>query len=196
MAVKYYISASKNCKKKRVYLSRRDKPTVWRILAKRGYFLIGEFPMLRKWEQRTGATLKIEGESGKPDYPNATHYSENFKKSELDCKCGCKTPADIQKNLVRVCDTMLEPLRLRIGTVVVLSGYRCPSYNAKIGGAKSSQHMQGKAIDFNRPAMGISQEDLVAEIKRIDAVNGIGVYPNGGVHGDLRRPPRVVWSSF
>ena len=32
---------------------------------------------------------------------------------------------------------------------VITSGYRSPKYNASVGGAKSSVHMTGKAIDIS-----------------------------------------------
>lgn len=200
MAIKYFISARKDGKKKRLYMGRNGKPTVWRILKKRGFFLISEFPMLRKWEQRTGATLKIEATSGDPEYPTKTHYSRNFKREELDCKCGCETPSAIQANLADMADEMLEPLRGELGVgIPILSGYRCPEYNRKVGGATRSQHMNGVAVDFNMPALnslGVSKDKLLRELKKIKAVNGIGDYPGNAVHGDTRNPPRVTWSSF
>jgi hypothetical protein len=38
--------------------------------------------------------------------------------------------------------------------ITITSGYRCPKLNTAIGGSKTSQHMQGEAVDFKAPAFG------------------------------------------
>ena len=58
-------------------------------------------------------------------------------------------PAEIIENLRALCYNVLQPLRDALGTPVNLnSGYRCPSLNRAIGGAKNSQHMTGQAADI------------------------------------------------
>ncbi len=58
-------------------------------------------------------------------------------------------PAEIIENLRALCVNVLQPLRDALGTPVNLnSGYRCPSLNRAIGGAKNSQHMSGQAADI------------------------------------------------
>ena len=52
-------------------------------------------------------------------------------------------------NIIQLCITVLEPLRKMIGSPMkILSGYRCPTLNTAIGGASSSQHIEGKAADI------------------------------------------------
>ena len=53
--------------------------------------------------------------------------------------------------LTVLCATLLEPVRNRFGPVSIHSGFRSEAVNAKIGGAKSSQHMRGEAADFHCP---------------------------------------------
>jgi len=58
-------------------------------------------------------------------------------------------PEEIIENLRALCINVLQPLRDALGTPVNLnSGYRCPSLNRAIGGAKNSQHMTGQAADI------------------------------------------------
>lgn len=49
--------------------------------------------------------------------------------------------------------------------IIISSGYRSPEVNAAIGGSKTSQHMEGKAVDFTCPRFG-SPEDIVRAIKK------------------------------
>lgn len=61
-------------------------------------------------------------------------------------------PTIIEINALRaLCTTLLEPVRNRFGPVLIHSGFRSKAVNAKIGGAKSSQHMRGEAADFHCP---------------------------------------------
>lgn len=55
----------------------------------------------------------------------------------------------VQKNLVFLCSTLLEPVRQRFGVTHIHSGYRNPALNKAIGGSSVSQHMKGQAADFH-----------------------------------------------
>ena len=47
---------------------------------------------------------------------------------------------------------VFEPLRLRIGgAVMITSFFRCKEVNAKVGGASTSQHVKGEAMDIKKP---------------------------------------------
>lgn len=56
-------------------------------------------------------------------------------------------PEFLWQPLQALCEHILEPARAALGPIRVTSGYRCPSLNALIGGAKNSQHMMGEAAD-------------------------------------------------
>lgn len=58
-------------------------------------------------------------------------------------------------NLKRVAET-LEAVRSLLGDVPIRisSGYRSPALNKAIGGAKTSKHMDGLAVDFTAPGFG------------------------------------------
>lgn len=59
-------------------------------------------------------------------------------------------PAETElANLRALCTAVLDPLREAIGgPIKVSSGYRGPALNRHIGGAKKSQHLEGKAADI------------------------------------------------
>ena len=79
----------------------------------------------------------------------------------------------------------------------IVSSYRSPATNAMLrrrsrGVAQFSQHMLGKAIDFNIP--GVSVEDLRVAGLRLQR-GGVGFYPGSFVHvdvGTVRHWPRMT----
>lgn len=76
-------------------------------------------------------------------------------------------PAEIIENLRALCVTILQPVRDALGSPVNLnSGYRCPSLNRAIGGAKNSQHMTGHAADIIDLNNG--NEKLFKKIKELN----------------------------
>ena len=52
-------------------------------------------------------------------------------------------------NLIALVDNVLDPLRERYGKPIrVTSGYRSKEVNERVGGAPTSQHTKGEAVDF------------------------------------------------
>ena len=57
---------------------------------------------------------------------------------------------EIAANLTALVDNVLDPLRIWYGKpITVNSGYRCPALNKAVGGAATSQHMNGQAADID-----------------------------------------------
>lgn len=82
----------------------------------------------------------------------------------------------------------LEALRYHIGNkpVNVVSGYRCHTHNTKVGGAKNSQHMHGRAADIMVDGMSPKDVAVTASTYVPQLRNGgIGVYPTF-THIDVR----------
>lgn len=85
----------------------------------------------------------------------------------LDIKEQFNPNQEIIDNLKALCEDILEPLREKINEpILITSGYRCESLNNKVGGADTSQHMQGQAADIH--INGLSIEDLFQYIKKSD----------------------------
>ena len=114
--------------------------------------------------------------------------TKNFRLSEFKCKDGTDVPDDLRENVQLLCDN-LQVLRDHIGKPIrVISGYRSPKYNRRIGGAKRSQHMLAKAADIK--VTGMSPSEVKAEIVKLIKEGkmmsgGIGLYTTF-THYDVR----------
>ena len=68
---------------------------------------------------------------------------KNFRLQEFVCKCGC---GKVILNLPGI--KALQKIRDALGASLnIASGYRCDSYNKRIGGSTNSNHPKGKAYD-------------------------------------------------
>jgi len=76
--------------------------------------------------------------------------------------------------------------------MVLLSGFRTPQTNRRVGGAEPSVHFAGEADDYIYP--GLSFEDNL-RMARLFQVGGLGVYPDrGSLHKDLGRAR--IWVEY
>ena len=114
--------------------------------------------------------------------------SKNFKKSEFRCRDGSDVPPELMDNLRELVEN-LQVIRDHINKPVrVISGYRTPKYNRRIGGARRSQHMKAKAADLR--VRGVSAAELreiilkLIKEKKIKK-GGVGIYRTF-VHYDTR----------
>lgn len=106
-------------------------------------------------------------------------------------------PSWVDVRLRRLCET-LEVIRSAVGHPLIIgSGYRDPAYNSYIGGARSSQHMNGRAADITVKGVKLDAtalHDLVLRLyneKKLPYLRGLGFYPprdgkGGFVHVDVR----------
>ena len=115
----------------------------------------------------------------------------DFKVRELRCRDGSDTVL-VDETLTVV----LQCIRDHFGKpVTITSGYRTAAHNAAVGGAKSSQHLLGRAADIR--VAGVSVEDVAAYAESLmPDWGGVGRYPvkagraTGWVHVDTRQNKR------
>lgn len=123
--------------------------------------------------------------------------SEHLFWIELDCKDGTPYPiAFISDGRVYKLAQVFEFIRgLYDKPIVVLSAYRTPAHNKKIGGARNSQHLEGRALDL-KPPKGVSVArfyyDIRAHMKEFE-IKGLGRYKTF-VHVDIRPGNVAFWS--
>lgn len=114
--------------------------------------------------------------------------TKNFHADEFACKDGTKVPLNLKANLIELA-VNLQVLRDVVSTSIsITSGYRSPSHNTKIGGAKFSQHINATAADIK--VKGMTPKQVAVIIEKLIADNkmkqgGIGIYKSW-VHYDTR----------
>lgn len=116
----------------------------------------------------------------------------HFDSREFRCHDGTEVPAELLPNLQELANR-LQVLRDAIGEpLIIVSGYRSPAWNAKVGGAEHSLHMRAMAADVS--AKTLTPKQLHA---RLLMLIKDGKIPDGGVerysgwlHYDIGRARR------
>lgn len=129
----------------------------------------------------------------------------HFIVEEFDCHDGQRVPTHAVGRYEAMVRHVLEPLRARFGVCTVVSGYRDPGYNARIGGARRSAHMahEGGGLDAVaadvRFRKGTPQQWAAAAEALLERAyppgGGLGTYPGTGgwIHVD-DRTYRARWT--
>lgn len=118
-----------------------------------------------------------EHRAGRPD------ASAWFSFGEFLCSCGGRYDGCRRVRVLRELLVALDGYRNAVGGPVhILSGYRCPEHNRRVGGATSSQHMYGAAAD-------VSYRLSWKDVQRLRLFGGIGRSKRSGQvrHVDVRQ---------
>lgn len=114
--------------------------------------------------------------------------TKNFSLWEFKCRDGTEVPEEYLENVQELAEN-LQILRDYIGKPIhVISGYRSPKYNRKIGGARRSQHMLAKAGDLIVKGMTPSEvKEVIVQLIKEGKMKkgGIGLYTHF-THYDVR----------
>lgn len=122
--------------------------------------------------------------------------SPHLSWAELACHDGTPYPSSWRVERARPLAEVFETLRATWALpLLVLSAYRTPSWNRHIGGARASQHLQGRALDVT-PVRGVTVEELWRVTvslahARATALRGVGRYDRF-IHLDTRPSDRLV----
>lgn len=97
---------------------------------------------------------------------------EQLTRSQTASRKGIKEqfnpPVEIVENLRELCVNVVERVLLMFPKLTISSGYRSVELNKAIGGANSSQHTKGEAVDLlipNASNINIARAILSANIK-------------------------------
>lgn len=91
----------------------------------------------------------------------STHFRlSEFTASQTATRRGIDNtpPRDVVDALKRTALGLEAVRSLLMAPIIISSGYRSPALNKAIGGAKSSQHVKGEAVDFICPGFGSPKE--------------------------------------
>ena len=84
---------------------------------------------------------------------NELRLSKHFLRKEFECKCGCGLFIHNEELL-----STLENIRYALNLpIIITSGTRCKTHNARIGGKTNSDHCFGRAVDFYVKSMNIKE---------------------------------------
>lgn len=121
--------------------------------------------------------------------------------AELSCRDGSEYPQEWRATRLPELVKAFERVRAIYGApILISSAYRSPEYNRLInggkGGAKLSQHIQGRALDL-APAKGGPQalaklRSSVLQARQEGFLRGVGIYRNF-VHLDTREGKNATW---
>lgn len=124
--------------------------------------------------------------------------SEHLKWSEMACHDGTPYPEEWRSTRAVKLAEAFEWIRERCGfPLYISSAYRTEEYNRKInegkGGAKNSQHVQGRALDLHPLRGSLARLQAVAqEAQSLGVITGRGIYSDF-VHIDVRIGPKATW---
>jgi GH25 family lysozyme M1 (1,4-beta-N-acetylmuramidase) len=118
------------------------------------------------------------------------HLSPHFALKEAACHDPANTgvPPSLRANAQRHAFS-LERLRHELGDkpLPILSWYRTPAWNAHVGGASASRHLQADATDFtSQTVSSFGTARFEAACEKVYANGGFGRYASGSRHGDSR----------
>lgn len=112
--------------------------------------------------------------------------SKNFKVREFACKDGSDA-VFIDTDLIDILQTVRNYVNRPI---TITSGYRTVAHNKSVGGSTYSQHIYGRAADFQ--ISGMSPEVIAPYVETVlNGEGGLGIYPatskrKGWLHVDTR----------
>ena len=133
----------------------------------------------------TGESGPIDANAGVSDSPSPQPSNENGEYIKWLDHVDSRVKPQVVTNLEQVSQEVGYQLQ-------VTSGYRSPEYNARVGGAKASQHVQGNATDIVQSGLTVEQRQAFISAAIDAGFTAIGVY-NTFTHVDIRGGALRAW---
>lgn len=117
---------------------------------------------------------------------NSKQITKHFHSNEFRCKYGCGK-IYIDKKLVDNLEKLFK--KLNASKCIISSGYRCESYDKKIGGNGKGQHTKGKAADcvyYDKLGKIIPSKIVVCVAYDMNLFRGMAKIDKNYVHLDIR----------
>lgn len=112
---------------------------------------------------------------------NNDRLTQHFKAEEFRCKDGTKEFLWAPELLA-----VLETIRNHFNEPVIInSGYRTPTWNTKVGGAKNSYHVKGMAADIR--VKNVSPKEVAKFASEYMKNHGGVICYKNFVHVDVRK---------
>ena len=125
--------------------------------------------------------------------PNFNNAANNFQISPNFVLSEFQSPDTEEVKLHPRLISMLEALLMVAGDgLIITSAYRTPEYNAKVGGAEYSYHLDGEAVDTRHSNLNL---DKLAQAAYKIGFTGIIVH-KGHVHLDIRPADDPYFEGF
>lgn len=123
-----------------------------------------------------GMPAKTEDAPSSGDFWDGIKY---FRKEEFACKCGCGA-SDMEEKLIKTADKVREHFANKM---IVSSGRRCATHNARAGGVSNSRHLSGKAMDFC--VSGMSASMVLTYVQKLPEIRYAYAIDSSFVHMDI-----------
>jgi hypothetical protein len=109
-------------------------------------------------------------------------------------------PDSLMSNALRICESLESVRALFDKPIMITSFYRCPELNKKVGGSKTSAHMDCRACDFT--VKGVDVVDVFSNIKSSNIIfdqlilesSKTSTWIHLGIEKDGEKPRQMVMS--
>ncbi len=125
---------------------------------------------------------------------SSIYVTRHFRWDELCCTDGTPVPLKFYKNAIDLITELELVRRIWKKPISILSGYRTPAWNKKVGGAKKSMHLTASACDIVVATIPAKEVADAIEAGIADGAfhfGGLGRYKSF-VHLDTR-PGKARW---
>lgn len=112
--------------------------------------------------------------------------TEHFAPEELMCPCCGRGETQTDQRLIDMLEQLHKAMNAK--SIVITSGYRCPSHDKEVGGTGDGMHTKGGACDiivYKKNGLPYTSLTVAREAEKIGFA-GIGIIDVYACHVDIR----------